>query len=95
MRNRNVESQARDSGIGVLGLLGVLFVGLKLTGHIDWSWWWVTAPFWGPFALVIVILGGIALACAWKTLPQDRLWGAVSAILVIALFFWLNATRAY
>lgn len=28
-------------------LFGVLFVGLKLTGHIDWSWFWVTAPFWG------------------------------------------------
>ncbi len=39
-----------NNGIGVLGLLGVLFVGLKLGGIIDWSWWWVTAPFWGGFA---------------------------------------------
>jgi len=30
----------------VIGLLGVLFVGLKLTGYIDWSWWLVTLPFW-------------------------------------------------
>ncbi len=30
-----------------LSLLGVLFVGLKLGGVIDWSWWWVTLPFWG------------------------------------------------
>lgn len=38
-----------------MGMLGVLFVGLKLTGHIDWSWWWVTAPFWGGIALVLSI----------------------------------------
>jgi hypothetical protein len=50
------KSSSRSGGIGVLGLLGVLFVGLKLTGVIGWSWWWVTAPFWGGFALVMSIL---------------------------------------
>lgn len=45
----------------ILGLLGVLFVGLKLTGFIDWSWWWVTAPFWGPAVFAIVVLGGLFL----------------------------------
>lgn len=34
-----------------LYLLGLLFVGLKLTHYIDWSWWWVTLPFWGGLAL--------------------------------------------
>ena len=48
-------SSSSSSGIGVLGLLGVLFVGLKLGGLINWSWWWVTAPFWGGFAIVISI----------------------------------------
>jgi len=42
-----------SGGIGVLGLLGIVFVTLKLLGIINWSWWWVTAPFWGGFALVI------------------------------------------
>lgn len=37
-------------------LLTVLFVGLKLTNYIDWSWWWVLAPLWAPFALLILIL---------------------------------------
>ena len=50
------ESSTSSSGIGVLGLLGVAFVVLKLTHFIDWSWWWVTLPFWGGFAVVIVIL---------------------------------------
>jgi len=38
------------------GALGVAFVVLKLTHYIDWSWWWVTAPFWGPFAIAIGFL---------------------------------------
>lgn len=44
------------NGPGVLGILGIVFIVLKLTGVIDWSWWWVTAPFWGPIALVIGII---------------------------------------
>ncbi len=49
-------NDTENSGIGVLGLLGVLFVGLKLTDYIDWSWWWVTVPFWGPFAVLLAVL---------------------------------------
>lgn len=37
------------------GLLGVAFVVLKLCHVIDWSWWWVLAPFWGPLALALAI----------------------------------------
>lgn len=53
MKNQNSSS---SSGIGVLGLLGVAFVVLKLTGVIDWSWWWVTLPFWGGLVLVLPII---------------------------------------
>jgi hypothetical protein len=49
-------SSSASGGIGVFGLLGVLFVGLKLTGVIDWSWWWVTAPFWGSLALALLLI---------------------------------------
>lgn len=48
-------SSSSSSGVSAIGLLGVLFVGLKLTGFIDWSWWWVTLPFWGGLALFLVI----------------------------------------
>lgn len=44
-------------GPGAGTLLGLLFVGLKLTGQIDWSWFWVTAPFWIPLAIILGILG--------------------------------------
>lgn len=52
-------SSSSSGGIGVVGLLGVLFVALKLCGVIHWSWWWVTAPFWGGTAIALVIIGVI------------------------------------
>ena len=33
--------------------LFAVFLVLKLTGNIDWSWWWVTSPLWLPLAIVI------------------------------------------
>ena len=48
---------------GLFALLGVLFVGLKLTGYIAWSWWWVLAPFWGP-AAVLLVVAAVAFAIA-------------------------------
>ena len=50
------KSSSASGGIGLFGVLGVVFVVLKLCGVIDWSWWWVTAPFWGPVALFLVVL---------------------------------------
>jgi hypothetical protein len=42
-----------------LPLLGLIFITLKLTGVIAWSWWWVTAPLWtGP--LFVLLLAAIA-----------------------------------
>jgi len=43
-------------GVGILGVLGIVFVTLKLCRVIGWSWWWVTAPFWGPLALGLALL---------------------------------------
>ena len=40
-------------------LLLILFIALKLTHVINWSWWWVLAPLWGGFALLILI-GAVA-----------------------------------
>lgn len=56
--------QTNPRGIGFLGLLTVLFIGLKLTDHIDWSWWWVLSPLWLPLAVFfsIVAIGAIIVA---------------------------------
>lgn len=34
--------------------LTLLFIGLKLTHYITWSWWWVLAPAWMPAAAIVV-----------------------------------------
>ena len=47
-------------GPGFLGLLTILFIGLKLTGHLAWSWWWVLAPMTAP--VVIVAVGACVVA---------------------------------
>ena len=38
-----------------LGILGLIFITLKLTGHITWSWLWVLAPFWIPICIAVLI----------------------------------------
>lgn len=52
-----------SGGVGLFTLMFILFLGLKLGGIIAWSWWWVTAPLWGPlvFIVSIVILCAIFL----------------------------------
>lgn len=49
-------STSQSGGIGLGGVLFVVFLVLKLTGVIAWSWWWVTAPLWIPAALVVAFL---------------------------------------
>lgn len=51
-------STSSSSGPGFITLLTLLFIALKLTGFIDWSWWWVLAPLWIgiPFAIFVVLL---------------------------------------
>lgn len=44
-------------GVGFTGLLTVLFIGLKLGGAIDWSWWWVISPVWITIGIAVVIFG--------------------------------------
>lgn len=54
-------SSSRSGGIGILGLLGIVFVTLKLCGVINWSWWYVTMPFWGGIALFLAIIAIVFL----------------------------------
>lgn len=42
--------------MGICSVLGLIFVTLKLTGVIAWSWLWVLLPFWGPIALAVILL---------------------------------------
>jgi hypothetical protein len=56
-------SSSSSSGVGFFGLLTVLFIGLKLTNVITWSWWLVMLPMYGPVALgLVVVIIGIGIA---------------------------------
>ena len=49
-------NSSSSGGIGVSGLMGVMFIGLKIAGIIHWPWVWVLSPFWIPLALVVIFL---------------------------------------
>lgn len=56
-------------GIGLFGILFVVMFTLKLMGKIALSWWWVTAPLWGPAAIVVVIM---AVVVAVALVKRDK-----------------------
>lgn len=47
----------RTGGIGFFSALFLLFLALRLTDQIDWAWYWVAAPLWGPLGLIVAIIG--------------------------------------
>jgi len=53
---RNSMKTEKSGGIGFLGLLGLLFIGLKLGGIIDWSWWLVLLPLYGPLLFIVAAI---------------------------------------
>ena len=50
--NRNSNS----SGIGICGVLTIVFIVLKLVGVINWSWLWVLCPLWIDILLTVIVL---------------------------------------
>ncbi len=52
---------------GLCSLLTALFVGLKLTGHIDWSWWLVLLPVW-----IWLPIGALLLALYCWAKPKKK-----------------------
>ena len=53
------ETKTSSSGLGLGTVLFLIFLVLKLTDKIDWSWWWITSPLWIPLSLGILIGGFI------------------------------------
>lgn len=52
-------SKGSSDSLGLLNLLGLIFVTLKLAGVgvvANWSWWAVLSPFWVPVAIVVVLI---------------------------------------
>jgi hypothetical protein len=56
------KTEVKTGGIGFFGLLTIVFITLKLTGYINWSWWWVLAPLWMPLSVIFGILAIMFIA---------------------------------
>lgn len=56
-----MSKESKSSGLGILAVLQIVFLVLKLTGLIDWSWWLVLVPLWVDigFGLLFIILAFI------------------------------------
>ena len=46
----------KSGGLGLCSVLTLIFIVLKLTGNITWSWIWVFAPLWFPVAAIFGII---------------------------------------
>ena len=56
MFNIGENDMKNEQGVGIGFILFVVFLVLKLTKVVTWSWWIVTAPLWIPFGIVLVIV---------------------------------------
>lgn len=57
-------SKSKTASFPILGILGLIFVTLKLAeiGVVaTWSWWWVLSPFWIPLAIVLGIFAVVGV----------------------------------
>lgn len=64
--NKSTETKTQyTGGIGFTGLLTIVFITLKLTGFISWSWWWVLSPIWISVIVAILIFTVVFGLIVW------------------------------
>jgi hypothetical protein len=56
-----MSNSARSGGMSLPLVLFIVFLVLKLTNLINWSWLWVTAPLWIPVGLAVGILALVTI----------------------------------
>jgi len=66
------DNTQKTGGIGFLGLLTILFIGLKLGNVIDWHWAWVLSPLWLPLTIIIGFLAVVAVVALLIDLSSRR-----------------------
>ena len=72
-------NNTRPTGLGLSGVLTVVFVVLKLIGTIDWSWWWVLSPLWIDFCIVILVSLGYGIYLARQKKKMDKSWAKLKS----------------
>lgn len=65
MNRSSLQGAKAAGGTSFVWLLTLLFVALKLTEAITWSWLWVFSPIWISW-LIGLLLFGVCLAIAWS-----------------------------
>ena len=59
-------SSSSNGGIGLFGLLTIVFITLKLTDYIDWSWFWVLSPLIFSVSFTFLLIGVLTIAIMIK-----------------------------
>lgn len=57
------------NNFNTLGVLGLIFITLKLCNVLPWSWWWVLAPFWIPGSLLVV---AFIIGLVWSVIASYK-----------------------
>ena len=57
----------KTNGLGFGTILFLIFLTLKLTNNIAWSWLWVFSPLWIPVGIVGLAVVTLALTQTNKT----------------------------
>ena len=66
-----MSNQTNSSGVSFASLLFLVFLVLKLTDVIQWSWWWITAPLWVGVAVVVISLSIVGVIAIIKIILDD------------------------
>ena len=57
--SRKDSNQAVTTSFPIASILAIVFVVLKLTNNVDWSWWWVLSPLWVPLGIIVILFAVI------------------------------------
>lgn len=63
-------SSSSSSGVSFWGLLQILFISLKLTGHISWPWWQVLLPTLIGLGITVVVFSLLAVLAVYSSLAK-------------------------
>lgn len=63
--------QTRNNSLSLPMILTLIFLVLKLTKNIDWSWWYIFSPLWIGFIIIFIISFIVAFAREIKRIKND------------------------
>ena len=66
------DTSSKTGGVSLLTVVGVVFIILKLTDLVNWSWWVVLIPFWFQLAFVFLIVFSILMGCICAAILKRR-----------------------